>query len=509
MFLLNYESAKLEPWLATGMTHNDTKDVWTLSLRKGITWNDGIPYTADDVLFTTQILVDHAKDFGAGWIKAVKSTDKVDDLTIKFTLAKPDPFFQLNNFASKIVGSFNVVPKHVFDGKDAATFNNFDLSKGWPLGTGPYKLVKTNQTETTFDLDPNYWAQKQVSRACPLPSASSSRLLALKKLPAPCSLSTRLITRRRSAHRLLPHMPQKSEPDRLVRQAPYAWFDPCERNLEFNVSKSPFNDKDIRYAISYAIDRAQVVAIAYGGNSLPSKSPFPNYGGLSRYVKLAEDAGLYTKYPVGTYNLDAAAKIMTDKGYTKGSDGYYQKGGQSIAFDLVTPNYPEIVAVGQVVAEQLQSFGINATQRKEDPGVFDVALHNGTVDAWIGWEMCGSVNEALSSLNTLNNFYLVPTGTRADTNFWRWDNAEYSKIMTDWAKLALDDPNNDKAFLQAYEIHLRELPVIPVAQAIKMIAFDKTYWTNWPSVDNNYIQPPTWWQSTAEIIHNIKPSGAQ
>ena len=199
---------------------------------------------------------------------------------------------------------------------------------------------------------------------------------------------------------------------------------------------------------------------------------------------------------------------MTDKGYTKGSDGYYQKGGQSIAFDLVTPNYPEIVAVGQVVAEQLQSFGINATQRKEDPGVFDVALHNGTVDAWIGWEMCGSVNETLSSLNTLNNFYLVPTGTRADTNFWRWDNAEYSKIMTDWAKLALDDPNNDKAFLQAYEIHLRELPVIPVAQAIKMIAFDKTYWTNWPSVDNNYIQPPTWWQSTAEIIHNIKPSGA-
>lgn len=510
MFLLNYESAKLEPWLATGMTHNDTKDVWTLSLRKGITWNDGIPYTADDVLFTTQILVAHAKDFGAGWIKAVKSTDKVDDLTIKFTLAKPDPFFQLNNFASKIVGSFNVVPKHVFDGKDAATFNNFDLSKGWPLGTGPYKLVKANQTETTFDLDPNYWGAKTGFKSLPAPKRiifttagteeAASALLTQHKVDSSASIS---------APTFASYAAKNPSLTGWYAKAPYAWFDPCERNLEFNVSKSPFNDKDIRYAISYAIDRAQVVAIAYGGNSLPSKSPFPNYGGLSRYVKLAEDAGLYTKYPVGTYNLDAAAKIMTDKGYTKGSDGYYQKGGQSIAFDLVTPNYPEIVAVGQVVAEQLQSFGINATQRKEDPGVFDVALHNGTVDAWIGWEMCGSVNEALSSLNTLNNFYLVPTGTRADTNFWRWDNAEYSKIMTDWAKLALDDPNNDKAFLQAYEIYLRELPVIPVAQAIKMIAFDKTYWTNWPSVDNNYIQPPTWWQSTAEIIHNIKPSGAQ
>ena len=199
MFLLNYESAKLEPWLATGMTHNDTKDVWTLSLRKGITWNDGIPYTADDVLFTTQILVAHAKDFGAGWIKAVKSTDKVDDLTIKFTLAKPDPFFQLNNFASKIVGSFNVVPKHVFDGKDAATFNNFDLSKGWPLGTGPYKLVKANQTETTFDLDPNYWGAKTGFKSLPAPKRiifttagteeAASALLTQHKVDSSASIS--------------------------------------------------------------------------------------------------------------------------------------------------------------------------------------------------------------------------------------------------------------------------------------------------------------------------------
>ncbi len=508
MFLLNYESGKIEPYLGESMDHNAAQDVWTLHIRKGITWSDGVAFNADDVVFTAKVFADHAADFGAGWVREVKSTEKVDDLTVRYTLVKADPFFQLNTFASKIVSSQIIVPKHIFEGKDAATFTNFDLAKGLPLGTGPYKLVKANQTETTWDLDPNYWGAKTSFTTLPAPKriifttagteeAASAQLIQ-QKVDSSASISAPTFAS------LAPKNPALTG---WFPKAPYAWFDPCERNLELNLSKAPFNDRDIRYALNYAINREQVVAIAYGGNSLPSRSPFPSYGGLNRFLKLADDAGLYKKYLVGTYNADAAAKLLTAKGYTKGGDGFYQKDGKALAFDITTADYPEIVAVGQVVAEQLQEFGINATQRKQDPGVFDTALHNGTLDAWIGWQMCGSVSEPFSSLNSLSSQFLVPAGTRADSNFWKFDNADLSKTLDAWGQLALDDPQQDKQFLAAYEIYLRELPVIPVAQAIKLIAFNTTYWTNWPSVENNYIHPPTWWQSAAKIIHALKPSG--
>jgi peptide/nickel transport system substrate-binding protein len=52
-----------------------------------------------------------------------------------------------------------------------------------------------------------------------------------------------------------------------------------------------------------------------------------------------------------------------------------------------------------------------------------------------------------------------------------------------------------------------ELPVIPITQAKKIIPFDTTYWTGWPTFENDYIHPPTWWQSTHVIIHNLQPAG--
>ena len=73
--------------------------------------------------------------------------------------------------------------------------------------------------------------------------------------------------------------------------------------------------------------------------------------------------------------------------------------------------------------------------------------------------------------------------------------------------LPLGDPKIDQLFLQANEIFLKELPVIPIAQARKIIPFDTTYWTNWPTYDNQYLHPATWWMSTHEIIDNLKPTG--
>ena len=57
----------------------------------------------------------------------------------------------------------------------------------------------------------------------------------------------------------------------------------------------------------------------------------------------------------------------------------------------------------------------------------------------------------------------------------------------------------------ALNIYYDELPTTPVAQASKLIPFNTTYWTNWPTAANNYLHATTWWQSTHKILTEIQP----
>jgi peptide/nickel transport system substrate-binding protein len=60
LFMLNYESGQIQPWIGESMTPSATLDQWTLKLRNGVTWSDGVPYTADDVVFSIQMLINNA-----------------------------------------------------------------------------------------------------------------------------------------------------------------------------------------------------------------------------------------------------------------------------------------------------------------------------------------------------------------------------------------------------------------------------------------------------------------
>jgi ABC-type transport system substrate-binding protein len=62
LFILNYQTGAFEPWLGESFVSNETLDEWTLTLREGVTWQDGTPFTADDVVFTIQTLIDNAPE---------------------------------------------------------------------------------------------------------------------------------------------------------------------------------------------------------------------------------------------------------------------------------------------------------------------------------------------------------------------------------------------------------------------------------------------------------------
>src|SRR5262249_39153849 len=147
LMILNYSTGKLDGWLAESFDSNDTLDVWTLKLRPGITWNDGQPLTADDVVFTVDtVMKTPGVRFNGSLSSSVKDMKKVDDQTVQFTLNAPDPRFVLDNFAVTQGNALGVVPEHIWKGQDPLTFKNYD-GKNPPVFSGPYKLSSASNTD--------------------------------------------------------------------------------------------------------------------------------------------------------------------------------------------------------------------------------------------------------------------------------------------------------------------------------------------------------------------------
>ena len=517
LFILNYETGEIEPWLGESMTANDALDVWTLKLRDGVKWSDGEAFNADDVVFSIQLLIDNAPNLNDSpamqdWVASVS---KVDDLTVEFQLTRPNPRFQLDYFSVRIWGGVNIVPEHIWNGQDPESFTNYDPANGWPVFTGPYKLASVGDTEFTYVRDDNWWGAQTGFQPLPQPKKLVWVWYGPEETRAAAMADNQLDSLMDITLGALQAL-QTRNPNVIAHfnEAPFAWVpDPCSRTFELNHTVEPWNIKEMRWALNYAIDRDEIVAIAYEGSTFKSRHFFPAYPPLDRFVDLAEQAGLYEQFPLMTYDPDKAKELIEAQGYTMGNDGYYQKDGQQLSLDIATSEaYIEKQRIAQVIVEQLQRIGINATNHNEADSTWQENFWFGRFEAKMGWQTCASVNEPWASMDTMNVRWLLPVGERAadNRNSWRWSGEaaeRYGAIVDEMGTLPLGDPRLDELFLEATEIYLDELPVIPVTQAKKIIPFNTTYWTGWPTAESNYIHPPTWWQgNTLKILINLQPT---
>lgn len=510
LFILNYETGEFVPWLGEAMTGNDRFDVWTLKLRQGITWSDGESFDADDVLFTMNLLLDNAPelDLSSKLDSWVATVEKIDDLTVQFNLKKPSPRFQLDVLASKIWGGISIVPEHIWRDKDPLTFKNYDPDKGWPIFTGPYLLESASTSQAVYQRDDNWWGAKSGWRALPKPK----KLMWTTLTPVMGMANNKTDSLIRVSLKDLFEL-KKLNPNVITHfdELPYAWVpDPCSRSLDLNHTIEPWNDKTMRWALNYAIDRNEIVAFVLNDTTVPSRHFFPIYPSLERYDSL-ETAGLYDKYPLLQHNPAKSQALIESKGYLLNKEGIYEKDGQELTLVISSVENNELQAINDILVEQLQNVGIKATSKI---GLaYAQWYHNllvGNFEGLIGWWSCGSVKDPWASMNTFNTKWLTPIGevTGEDQNIWRWSGEaadQYSDLVNQIGDLPLGDPQVDELFVEAMEIWFDELPIIPLTQASIVLPFNTTYWTGWPTAKNNYIQPPTWWQSAHLIIHNLEP----
>ncbi|MBZ0286452.1 MAG: ABC transporter substrate-binding protein, partial [Anaerolineae bacterium] len=444
LFILNYETGEFVPWLGESMTANETLDVWTLKIRDGVKWSDGEAYNADDVVFTINMLLvpDNAGLSDAASMQNwVESVEKVDDLTVQFNLKNPNPRFQLDYFSVRIWGGVNIVPEHIWKDQDPLTFKFYDPEQGWPVTTGPYTLTSVSETEFIYDLNPEYWGAEVEGIGMPAPQ----RLIWVE--PGPEEASAALMADGGldsimdiTLGTFLAMQEQNPDVQAWLPDLPYATLDPCARNFEFNTSHAPWNDVAMRQAVNRAIDREQIVAIAYEGTSIPSRTFFPAYAPLNRYVDMLD----FEAHPVWNYNPDEAKAMIEELGYTMGDDGYYAKDGTQLTMDITTHEaFIEKQRIAAVLVEQFQAVGINASTRNEAGNVWGDNFAFGTFDTRMAWSNCGSVNEPWNSMDGMNKKWILPEGERASFNGWRWSNDRYSELVDQIGTMPLGSPEID------------------------------------------------------------------
>ncbi len=204
--------------------------------------------------------------------------------------------------------------------------------------------------------------------------------------------------------------------------------------------------------------------------------------------------------------------MIEGQGYTldDATGLYVGPDGENLAIDIVAPPFMENVA--RLVVQQLNEVGIDAVLRILEWGIFRDQTGRGQFEAATDWSGCGSVIEPWFGMNRYNKSWVNPVGTPGTeyvdntNNAGRWSNDEYSALMDEMGALPLGDPRVTELMVEAVTIWVDELPAIPLVQTPSFTLFNESRWTNWPTADNNYIQPPAHWQHFLRVLTELEPA---
>jgi peptide/nickel transport system substrate-binding protein len=514
LFMLNYETGEIDGWLAESFEANETLDEWTVTLREGTEWSDGTPLTSEDVVFTINMLKEYAPQLN--WSGAVsrwvESVEAVDDRTIKFTLTQSNPRFVMENLAGTTSQAIVPLPKHVWEGQDPVTFRNpFNEESGAPIFSGPYTVKRFSSTEYIYERNDDWWGAKTGAFKLPAPveihrpwipnAETVNQMLVANELDTgPGGGATLSIIQSLQARN--PNLRSYNS------ESPFAWRDPCPRMFTVNHTVEPWGNKEMRWALSYAFNRQQMADVLYEGATVPAAFIFPDYAGMQPYLDEIADVIA----PIAEYNPDRSRELIESQGYTfnQGTGFYQDANGENLSIDIVAPPFMENVA--RLVVQQLNQVGIDAVLRILEWGIFRDQTGRGQFEGATDWSGCGSVIEPWFGMNRYNKSWVNPVGEPGTeyvdntNNAGRWVNDQYSALVDEMGSLPLGDPQVTELMKEAVAIWADELPAIPLIQQPAFMLFNETHWTNWPTSDNNYIQPPGHWQHFLRVLTELEPA---
>jgi peptide/nickel transport system substrate-binding protein len=469
------------PMLATDFTWSPKKDSIVFTIRDGVKWSDGQAFSADDVVYTFNLMKQvpaldlYALWTGAGLTSVTAAGNKV---TMKFK-APAEPYFF--NFANQV----GIVPKHIWStGDPAAKPATYPDAK--PVGTGPYKVESCSSNNISYVANGTYWQPgKPYLEKVQYPAY-------LDNNPANLDLQS---GKAQWGGQYIPNIDvfyKSKSPENNY------WFPPTA-----NVALVPNLDPShkatstlaVRQAIAYALDREQISKIGESGYQ-----PAANQTGVvtptfdKYFDKDALTAAGYDKP-----NQDKAKQLLQGAGYSASNP---------LKLSVITvTGYTDWDASLAVVKQQLAAVGIELTIQDLQQQSYNQKLYTGDYDLAYSSQSGGptpyyELRQLLYSKNS------APIGKQANSNYERYLNPEVDKLFDQYA--SADPDTQVKLIKQISGFMIKDVPVIPTTESVDWYQYNTKDIAGWPTQDDPFAQPaPYNIPDVGQVLANLYSKSAQ
>ena len=325
------------PRLAKSWDYDEENSTYTFHLQEGVKWHDGEPFTAEDVKFTIEAIMDPANESeNAPNYEDVESITVIDDHTIEFKLSAP-------NVAFLDYMTMPILPKHLLEGENMQESDFFRA----PVGTGPFKLAKWDEgQQIVLEKNEDYFAGPAKIDSIIFKIVSDDNAKALQLKSGELNLA-----------QVTPKDAVTFEGDDAYNV--YTMSTSDYRGILYNFRNEYWQENaDLIPAINYCIDRQAIIdAVLLGHGQIA-------YGPLQKNKYNCEDVEKYD------FNLDKAAEAFTAAGCEKDDEGYWTRDGKRIGFTIdATPSDQVRIDMAQIAAQQLKEAGLDVRAEVPAEGI--------------------------------------------------------------------------------------------------------------------------------------------
>jgi peptide/nickel transport system substrate-binding protein len=463
-FLVGYdESLNPAPGLATEWSVSDDGLTWTFKLREGVTWQDGEAFTADDVKFTYDYIIDNEMGAFSAYTTLIDSVNVIDDATVEFVCSKPK--------ANMLRTWIPVLPEHLWSKVKPSAAGSGYANKPPIIGTGPFQVVEREKGDyTRMVANPSFWGGE--------PAIDEILFITYQNAD---SMTQDLTSGKLDAAWGIPsaQFPQlQNDPNLEAIAYNLMSWDYLAFNCYTGQSRGhpALTDPAFRQALNYAIDKQRLVDVAWSGRAkvgaslmTPDTWVDPDY----HWEPSAEEA-----YP---FDPAMAAELLDAAGYKDGDgDGLREgKDGKPIKLRLwARAESPESQKQGNLIAGWLEDLGLELQYQIMDDGVYydaiwaydDDSVYSPDFDMYL-WDWDGYADPG----DTLASF------TTAQIEWWNetcWSNEEFDGLVKQ-IESELDPETRKELVWNAQQVMYEQSPMIVLSYPDKLEAVDTSRWDGW------------------------------
>lgn len=491
LMIFNGVTGELVPWLATDYSWSDDLLTLSFTIREGVQWSDGEPFTASDVAFTFNLLktapgvTSVSLSALVGDAAYIDSITSPDDSTVVFT------FNRVYTPGLYELISQNIVPEHIWaDVADVVAFTNET-----PVGTGPFTEI-TAFSPQSYELgkNPYYWQEgKPAFRGVVYKAFADSNAAALAMANGDIDWSNLFIL--------------DPANNFVAQDAANRYFifeeGPNMGILAMNIDRVPFNDVNVRRAISMAINRDQVALIGEGG-----VVSAPDVTGLTDFYNAWKVDDIAALGDWMDYNPAMANQLLDDAGLARGADGIrVDANGKPMRYNVMVLPAPNWIADLQIASENLREIGVEL-----------VVQPNPNFPEWRQTQMTGSYDMHFSIIdgnatpfrfyrNTMSSELYAPEGTASEGNYVRYNGGAADDLLVQFAA-APDVESQMAVAAELQAVFAAEVPAVPLIPLGGMGLVNTSRFTGFPTADNYYAsaQPnPAFFSDILLVLTQITP----